>query len=87
METNKDMKKLPVFLSKRYFAKERDVICFTLVLIPCGKFGPPYLANAVATARAALSRHISACMLIESFRVFVIHRTLTWSCMIVNVHM
>ena len=40
------------------------------------KFGPPYLGNVTAAARAALPSPTSACV---SFHVSVIHWTLTWT--------
>ena len=52
------------------------LICFYTLLIPFRKFGPPYLVNATAAARAALPSPTSACWV---FRVSVIHQTLTWT--------
>ena len=52
--------------------------CCKHLLIPFGKFGPPYLGKAVAAARAALPMQSYNCML-DLFRVSVIHRTLTWT--------
>ena len=45
-------------------------------MIPFGKFGPPYLGKATATARAALPMQSYKCTL-GLFCVSVIHRTLT----------
>ena len=45
--------------------------------IPFGKFGPTYLGMAAAAARAALLSPTS--VYAGSFRVFVIHRNLTWT--------
>ena len=51
------------------------MICFlNTLLIPAGKFGPPFLGTAAARAALPIVVQVHA----GSFRVSVIHQTLTW---------
>ena len=64
------------------------------LLIPCGKFGPPHLVTATATATAVLPSPTSACWVFSCFHNppnsdmdNMIFNMRTWSFLCVHIHM